>query len=389
MLISFRIGTSDEKVYKEIFQSKIYEKKNIKVESGDSWLDLGGNCGMFTLYCISKGVKFVRCVEPEVSNFELIKLNCSKYDNVELVNKAVDLTNGIKKLYIANGEVNKWRHTLIKVRGRETIDVETITMENLLDGIDCIKMDIEGLELELLENIDMSVFKNIRKFVFEYSFNKDKSIPRFFNIIKKLESVFEVKYDKVKRDELVYIHYPDCTNVYCYKKKKVEIKKKVNTLKEDLEKIIEIAKTYPIEKYKCVRVIRGIGIGISFPFGKMKCMRVNGDVRANKMYPKLYEEICKFGNKHVKMIEWKAIMFNYNFKIKPHFDAKNVGESYIVGFGDYTNGELVVDGVEHDIKYKPMIFNGSELEHYNKDWIGDRYSMVFFKTNYVEPDELI
>jgi hypothetical protein len=162
----------------------------------------------------------------------------------------------------------------------------------------------------------------------------------------------------------------------------VVITKKITTLEQDLDKIIEISKTYPIEKWHCDRVRRGLGVGVSFPFGKMKFSRLNGEVRANKAFPILYEAICNFGKKHVP-IEWKAIMFNYNFKIKPHKDGKNVGDSYIVGFGNYTKGELVVEGVEHDIKYKPMIFNGFLKEHYNKEWEGDRYSMVFFKTSYV------
>jgi FkbM family methyltransferase len=382
-MLTLRLNTSDEKVYKEIFILKMYEKKNIKIEPNDSWLDLGANCGMFTLYCINKGVKFVRAVEPESENFELLKTNCGNYSNVELVKKAVDTTNNIKKLYIAKHTENKWRHTLLKTNGRKTIDVETTTLEELIDGIDCIKMDIEGTEIELLETVDMSVFKNIRKFIFEYSFDRDKSIPRFMNIIKKLQSIFYVQYNKVNPNELVFNYYPFCVNVYCIQKKKVIITKKINTLKEDLNKIIEIAKTYPLTKFNCNRVQRGLGVGTSIPFGKMKFLKVNGDLRTNKLFPNLYEEICKFGKKHIN-ISWNAIMFNYNFKCNPHRDAKNVGDSYIVGFGDYTNGELVIEGIPHDIKYKPMMFNGFLKQHYNNDWEGERYSMVFFKTNYVE-----
>jgi hypothetical protein len=79
-------------------------------------------------------------------------------------------------------------------------------------------MDIEGTEIELLENIDLNYLKNIRKLVFEYSFDVDKSIPRFLNIIKRLKQEFNlIHYDKVKENELEYNYFPPATMIYCKK----------------------------------------------------------------------------------------------------------------------------------------------------------------------------
>lgn len=384
-MLTLRLNTSDEKVYTEIFKSKVYERHGIKVEPSDKWLDLGGNCGMFALYCLTKNVLFVRCVEPETENFNMIQINLGKYPNVELINKAVDVTSGTKRLYIAVNPENKWRHTLLPVRNRNTVEVETITLDNLLDNIDCIKMDIEGSEIELLETIDLNLLKNIKKLVFEYSFDKDRSIPRFLGIIQRLESVFSsVTYDKVNPLEKNYKYYPACTNIYCKNKKQVTITKKhKEPIEIMLNGIVEVAEKTKLKRYGSDRVRRGVGTvtngGTSIPFGYMKVMRCKGELRANKLFPELYEKLVEFGKTFVPL-EWNAIMFNYNFKTRPHKDPQNVGNSYIIGFGNYTGGELVIEGDEFDIRHKPQIFNGYLKQHWTKEWVGNRYSIVYFKS---------
>lgn len=75
-----------------------------------------------------------------------------------------------------------------------------------------------------------------------------------------------------------------------------------------------------------------------------------------------------------------GVMINKNFKCPPHKDKNNKNDSLIIGLGDYENGELVVENESHDIRYKPLIFNGSKKEHYVNDWTnGDRFSVVLFK----------
>jgi len=50
----------------------------------------------------------------------------------------------------------------------------------------------------------------------------------------------------------------------------------------------------------------------------------------------------------------------------------------IVGLGDYTGGELMVEGEKIDIRYKPVEFNGWKQRHYTLPFKGDRYSLVYF-----------
>ena len=59
-----------------------------------------------------------------------------------------------------------------------------------------------------------------------------------------------------------------------------------------------------------------------------------------------YKEVHKLAVNVMKKKDPKfpftSIQFNKNKQMKKHKDAKNVGESYIIGLGNYTGGELIV-----------------------------------------------
>ena len=80
---------------------------------------------------------------------------------------------------------------------------------------------------------------------------------------------------------------------------------------------------------------------------------------------------------------WSQVQINYNFDIPRHTDSSNQGYSWIVGFGDYTGGELCIELAEDnikkvDIRDVPLTFNGSLYPHWVEPFDGDRWSLVFF-----------
>lgn len=82
--------------------------------------------------------------------------------------------------------------------------------------------------------------------------------------------------------------------------------------------------------------------------------------------------------------KWTTIQFNSNQKSKKHKDKNNIGESYIIGLGDYEGGRLKVwhnDNEEPeyvDIKNKFYKFDGAKKYHETEDFTGTRLSLVFF-----------
>jgi len=85
-------------------------------------------------------------------------------------------------------------------------------------------------------------------------------------------------------------------------------------------------------------------------------------------------------------VEWNSIQVNYNLVCPVHRDKANIGNSFIIAFGDYVGCNLVVEDlsgneVEHDIR-TGLIYNGYIQRHYNTPLLsGNKYTLVFFKNN--------
>ena len=76
-----------------------------------------------------------------------------------------------------------------------------------------------------------------------------------------------------------------------------------------------------------------------------------------------------------------AVAVNRNATFKPHLDSgagQGQGVSLIVGLGEYTGGELMVEGMPHDILYRPLEFDGWKERHWTLPFKGERYSLVWF-----------
>ena len=98
----------------------------------------------------------------------------------------------------------------------------------------------------------------------------------------------------------------------------------------------------------------------------------------NKKYETVYNQLKKLIREIAPDFEYTSITINKNFKCLPHKDKANIKPSLIIGLGNYTGGELNIEGVKYDINANPLIFNGSLLEHSTEPFTGTRYSIVFY-----------
>lgn len=76
-----------------------------------------------------------------------------------------------------------------------------------------------------------------------------------------------------------------------------------------------------------------------------------------------------------------TIAINRHAQFLPHRDSgAGAGQtnSLIVALGAFTGGEVVVDNVAHDIRYKAIEFDGWQSLHYTLPFVGERYSLVWF-----------
>lgn len=133
----------------------------------------------------------------------------------------------------------------------------------------------------------------------------------------------------------------------------------------------------PINKYR-----RGVGVGRSQAFGMVRKRSLAPDLsRCSWLDPRLHYLLMKFGLMHLPHdFTFTSVQVNANYSCAPHFDKHNTGNSFIVAFGGYTGGELVLkegQDKEYNIRHRPLLFNGSQIEHYTKEWTGNRYSIVY------------
>lgn len=125
-----------------------------------------------------------------------------------------------------------------------------------------------------------------------------------------------------------------------------------------------------------------VGDGRSQAFGIVSKRSAPPDFsRQNWLRPKLYHHLLEFGSKYVD-ISFNAITVNDNYSAGKHYDKHNLGPSFLVAFGTYTGGELLVHESDlsgsHDVCRKPMTTDFSKVLHSVAPFEGDRYSLVYY-----------
>lgn len=214
-----RPNTSDYKTFQEVIVKNTYERSYFKIESGERWLDLGGNVGAFTLQAISKGAK-VDVYEPDPFNCKMIELNLKANGfNANIHQKAVVSTEAKRMtMYVGNNN-NVWRNSLYRNWGNAKFSVDCVHHSEVINDSDlCCKMDIEGAEMPILEAMNEQA---PRKLVAEWSLDIDPSLSRYRKIVDRLKEIYQnVTHKKqfydMPDESLPPNIFPACDNFYCY-----------------------------------------------------------------------------------------------------------------------------------------------------------------------------
>lgn len=155
-------------IYKEL------DKGGIEVEKGDVFVDLGANIGISSRYALSKGAKEVHCFEPDPKMCEILKENLPSANIQQL---AIDSIEKVVELY-------HWPYNPVNIGPKYTARV--VTLKRILslfkDTIDYLKMDIEGFEEHLFDDITYEEASKIKKLFVEHH-----NPPTTDSFIKKLE----------------------------------------------------------------------------------------------------------------------------------------------------------------------------------------------------------
>lgn len=151
--IYLRDNLADRKNFIHIFIKKEYEI-NLDINP-EVIIDAGAYIGLSTIFFANlySNAKIIS-IEPEKSNFEILKLNTEQLKNVTILNNAIWNKDGI--LNVVDVGLDKWGFIVDERENRfnNSQVIEGITINYLiktfsLNKIDLLKIDIEGSEKEL------------------------------------------------------------------------------------------------------------------------------------------------------------------------------------------------------------------------------------------------
>ena len=111
--------------------------------------------------------------------------------------------------------------------------------------------------------------------------------------------------------------------------------------------------------------------------------------RFDELNPEIVKLFEKLLNKYYPEVQYNSFTVNRNAEMLPHKDRGNFGTSFIIGFGDYTDGELMLDRLGTDnvedakwdkinINKQPLIFDGKHFFHKVAPFKGNRFTLVAY-----------
>lgn len=196
---------SDEfyELKKEIFSENCYY-----IELDDEApviVDAGAHIGMTVIYFKMLFPKSrIIAFEPIPDNFEILKKNIqeNQLENVEIYQAVVAPKSGILRIHEPIGE-GAWKSGAGIIpkgwKGIQTnkeIKVEAIGIQEILhDKIDLFKMDVEGMEYEIIRNAP-PLIKNVKNFLMEIHPRKDHRVEEIEKIL--IQNRFKVEIEKDK-----------------------------------------------------------------------------------------------------------------------------------------------------------------------------------------------
>jgi len=177
--------------YREFFDYRIYD--TFDIQNRDVVFDIGANIGLWTAYILSQGAKKVYSFEPNKAAVNQLEINFGDNENVVIVPNGIYDKHTRIPFYIDDG--NSLISSIIEDPNKKpSYEIDTLTIKEVLsnfniDKVDLVKMDIEGAEFDIIENIDNETIQKIDSFLIEYhDFYFGNGIEKVMKLINQLEN---------------------------------------------------------------------------------------------------------------------------------------------------------------------------------------------------------
>lgn len=193
--------------YREFFHVGAYE--GFDFDNLDTVVDIGANVGLFADYITTKGAQKIYCVEPNTKAFESLCKLSNFNKNITPIKIAIDTQTGEKDIYCTedNTTISRFEEYLenspysyqYKKENTQTITWKDFINQQNIKYVSLLKMDIEGHEYKIFEQIDENDLNKIERIILEFHRNNDKQL---IDVVKKLQkNNFEIAFRKQSTQE--------------------------------------------------------------------------------------------------------------------------------------------------------------------------------------------
>jgi FkbM family methyltransferase len=172
--------------YDEIFKKQSYKFNT--TNNQPFIIDCGSNVGVSLLYYLREfpNAKIV-AFEPDKNVFAILKSNVEKMNstNITLVNKGVWNADGVISFLQEGADGGQVLDNNTNVSaGAKTIEIETTSLKKYLSSkIDFLKIDIEGAEVEVIEDCE-NLLQNAQQVFIEFHSTVGK--------VQKLDTILKI-----------------------------------------------------------------------------------------------------------------------------------------------------------------------------------------------------
>ena len=139
---------------------------NIQKKQFNLIVDIGAWCGTWAM-ALQKYAKNIQCYEPNKLHFDCLSRNLAPYGHVKLYNQAI----GNQDTFVKLSQETATQNTRVLLEKGETKINKLDSLE--LQGVDFIKIDVEGLEMEVIKGAERTL-ENVEYLMIELNGNSDK-----------------------------------------------------------------------------------------------------------------------------------------------------------------------------------------------------------------------
>jgi len=142
------------------------------VKQGGTVLDLGAHYGYYTFLAAAKVGKAgtVYALEPAPTNFSVLSrgIELNRFDNVYPVMKAASDKSSLVTLFISEASTGHGMYGDLLSPIKDVVQVDSVTVDEFLagQGVDVVKMDIEGHEPYALQGMTRTIERSPRLVMF-------------------------------------------------------------------------------------------------------------------------------------------------------------------------------------------------------------------------------